>query len=87
MEFIVEVKPLPGFRIWIKFQNGLEGIVNLSDLTGKGVFAKWNESGFFDSVFVDTESHTVSWPGGIDLCPDSLYAEITGKTILESVHA
>ena len=24
-------------------------------------------------------SHTIAWPGGIDLCPDSLYAEMTDK--------
>ncbi len=23
----------------------------------------------------------VEWPGGLDLCPDTLYSEITGKEI------
>jgi hypothetical protein len=81
MHRILEVKPLVGHKIWIKFADGIEGVVNLSDLVGKGVFSQWQDKEFFDSVHLDNESHTVAWPGGIDLCPDELYAEITGENI------
>jgi hypothetical protein len=37
----------------------------------------------FEKVFVDPESETVAWPGGIDLCPDSLYEEVTGESVLD----
>ena len=84
---INEVRPLPGFKIWVKFQDGVEGNVDLSDLVGKGVFSKWKEPGFFESVFIDKESHTVAWPGGIDLSPESLHAEITGKRLPKATHA
>jgi hypothetical protein len=84
---IIDVRPLPGFKIRVKFQDGVEGQVDLSDLVGKGVFSKWKEPGFFESVFIDKESHTVAWPGGIDLSPESLYAEITGKSPLKTTHA
>lgn len=79
---IVEVKPLPGFKVWLKFSDGIEGEVDLSDLIGKGVFEAWNDPKGFESVFIDPESHTIAWPGGIDLCPDSLYAEVTGIDVL-----
>ncbi|OHB88651.1 MAG: hypothetical protein A3E19_02675 [Planctomycetes bacterium RIFCSPHIGHO2_12_FULL_52_36] len=81
MHCVVEVKPLTGFKIWLKFSDGVEGAVDLSDIAGKGVFEAWKEPGVFDSVFIDPVSHTIAWPGGIDLCPDSLYAEVTGKDI------
>ena len=84
---IIDVRPLPGFKIWVKFQDGVEGNVDLSDLVGKGVFSKWKEAGFFESVFIDKESHTVAWPGGIDLSPESLHAEITGKRLLKATNA
>lgn len=84
---IVDVRALPKFKIWIKFQDRKEGIVDLSDLVGKGVFAKWKEPGFFESVFIDKESRTVAWPGGIDLSPESLYEDITGKSPLKAMHA
>ncbi len=80
---IVEVKPLPNYRIWIKFSDGVEGEVDLSGLVGKGVFSAWKDVDFFNSVFVDPESHTVAWEGGIDLCPDNLYAKVTGVAPLD----
>lgn len=81
MHRIVEVKPVSDYKVWIKFADGIEGIVDLSDLAGKGIFSQWQDKNFFNSVYVDNESHTVAWPGGIDLCPDELYAEITGQDI------
>ncbi|MCL4385093.1 MAG: DUF2442 domain-containing protein [Actinobacteria bacterium] len=81
MNRIKEVKPLPSFRVWIKFSDGFEEIIDLSDLVGKDVFSKWNDKEYFNSVYIDSESHTIAWPGGIDLCPDTLYEEITGKDI------
>lgn len=85
MHRIIEVKALPGFKVWLKFSDGIEGTVDLSNLAGKGVFEAWNDPKHFESVYVDPESHTVAWPGGIDLCPDSLYAEVTGIDVLSKV--
>ncbi|MDO8127803.1 MAG: DUF2442 domain-containing protein [Candidatus Brocadiales bacterium] len=76
MHRIVEVKPLPGFKVGLRFSDGVEGMVDLSDLAGKGVFRAWDEPAHFESVFIDSETHTIAWPGGIDLCPESLYNEV-----------
>ena len=84
---IAEARALPKFKLWIKFHDGKEGTVDLSDLVGKGVFSKFKEPGFFASVFIDDESHTVVWPGGIDLAPESLYEEVTGKSPLRATRA
>lgn len=37
----IEVKPLENYRIQVEFSDGVEGIVDLSDLVGKGVFSAW----------------------------------------------
>lgn len=66
----------PGYRLWVRFADGLEGEVDLSELVGKGVFAAWKEPGVFAAVAVDPESGTVVWPGGIDLAPDALHKEL-----------
>ncbi len=84
---IVEVKPLAKFKIWVRFQDRTQGWVDVSDLAGKGVFSKWKEPGFFETVFIDKESHTVAWPGGIDLAPESLYEEVAGRSPLKTSRA
>ncbi len=78
MHRIVEVNPLENYRLRLRFSDGTDGIVDLSELVGKGVFSAWKDASFFNSVFIDSETRTIAWEGGIDLCPDKLYAEIAG---------
>jgi hypothetical protein len=76
---IIEAKPQMGFRIFLKFNDGTAGVVDLSSFAGKGVFSKWLEFGFFDTVRVNT-CGVLEWPCGLDLCPDALYMQLTGKS-------
>ena len=39
----VEVKPLDNYLLWIKFSDGVVGVVDLSEFAGKGVFERWND--------------------------------------------
>ncbi len=81
MERIVEARPRPNYRLWLRFTDGSQGEVDLTAFSGKGVFAAWNDRALFDQVKVDPRTRTVSWPGGIDLCPDVLYSKLTGKPL------
>ena len=76
MHRVVEVLALDRYKIRVEFDDGTRGEVDLADLAGEGVFASWNQPGAFEKAFVDPATHTVAWPGGIDLCPDSLYEEL-----------
>ena len=50
----VKVEPRPKYRIWVEFSDGVAGEIDLSDVAGRGVFAAWNEPGFFEKVHVDS---------------------------------
>ena len=76
---IVRVEPVRGYRVRIRFSDGVEGEIDLSALAGKGVFASWNDPEQFAKVFIDPESHTLAWPGGIDLCPEALYRDVLAQ--------
>jgi hypothetical protein len=74
---VVEVEARPHFRIWVRFEDGLQGEVDLSELVGKGVFRRWRDDPEeFSQARVDPESGTVVWPGGLDVAPDRLYADV-----------
>lgn len=79
MHKIVEIKVFEGYKVWIRFEDGTQGTVDLSDLVGKGVFASWKEPQEFAKVFIDPETHTLAWPGGIDLAPDALYDDLKAE--------
>ena len=66
---IVACLAKPHYRVWIRFDDGLEGEVDLNHLVGKGVFAAWKSVDFFNQVRVDPKSNTLAWGEDIDLDP------------------
>lgn len=79
---IVEISPQKGFKLFLRYDDGVAGVVDLTSLAGRGVFASWLEPGVFERVRL-TEAGAPEWPGEVDLCPDALYLELTGKTAEE----
>ena len=73
MEFkrakVVACKPRPNYCVWIRFDDGLEGVVDLSYLVGEGIFEAWHSLDFFNQVYVDPRSNTLAWGKDIDLDP------------------
>ncbi|MCI2429411.1 DUF2442 domain-containing protein [Candidatus Acetothermia bacterium] len=77
MPTVTEVKPLEHYQFWVRFSDGVEGILDLSDLVGKGIFAPWQDYKEFEKAHVGP-SGEVAWDDQIDLCPDAIYLKITG---------
>ena len=71
--------PRGGYRIWLHYSDGAAGEVDLSHLAGRGVFKAWGDRKFFESVGF-RESRAIAWGNDIELCPDSLYIQLTGQT-------
>ncbi len=75
----IAVRALENYRIWLRYDDGVEGHVDLSDLAGHGVFEAWEDLAFFRSVRIASHG-AVQWGSDIDLCPDALYMRLTGKS-------
>ncbi len=78
MSTVTEVKPLEDYQLWVKFSDGVEGNVDLSDFVGNGVFANWNDYREFEKVQIGP-SGEIAWSDVIDMDPDAIYLKITGK--------
>ncbi len=74
----LEVKPLEGFRLKLRYNDGTEGEIDLSYLKDRGVFTAWKDPGVFDSVRIG-ENGEIVWTEEVELCPDALYLQLTGK--------
>lgn len=75
----IKVKALSDYKIWIKYSDGTEGEVDLSHLAGKGVFKFWEDVKSFQRVYI-ADGGAVTWNDRVDLCPDSIYLRLTGKS-------
>jgi hypothetical protein len=79
---ITEAKADGPFRVALHFDDGTSGTVDLAYLAGRGVFSAWLQDGVFEQLSVSPDG-ALQWPGDLDLCPDSLYLLMTGKTVGE----
>jgi hypothetical protein len=75
---IEEAKVLEGYRLWLRFSDGVNGEVDLSHLAGRGVFAIWNDRLAFETLRIE-QGRALVWGDSVDLCADSLYLQLTGK--------
>lgn len=76
---IVSAKPLPGCRLKVAFDDGLSGVFAVEPERRGGVFLKLLDKKTFNAVTVNPDFGCVEWPGGVDLCPDTMHQAMTGS--------
>jgi hypothetical protein len=59
----------------LHWQNGATTVASFRHLAGKGVFAAFNDPGFFAQARVGARGRSLEWPGEIDFCADALWFE------------
>jgi len=78
MPKLIQVKPLKKYRIWLKYNDGAQGELDLSHLAGQGIFSLWDQKDQFQNVHIG-EFGQVAWNNEVELCADSLYLQLTHK--------
>lgn len=79
---VVEVELLDGYRVFLRFDDGLEDELDLEPLLSPfdGVFEPLRNHERFREVFVDSGA-TIAWPNGADLAPEVLYSKVSGRPL------
>ncbi|MEW6739047.1 MAG: DUF2442 domain-containing protein [Nitrospirota bacterium] len=70
---VKEAKYLHDYVIWLRFNDGAEGEVNLKDELYGEVFEPLKDLEMFKSFRVDPVLETIVWENGADLAPEFLY--------------
>jgi hypothetical protein len=84
---IISAEPLPQYRLKITFNDGLSGIFPVEPERHGGVFLKLLDASVFNSVMVNPDFGCVEWPGGVDLCPDTMHQAMTGTESESELHS
>ncbi|HEV2830374.1 MAG TPA: DUF2442 domain-containing protein [Hanamia sp.] len=75
---IISVEAITKYKLKVHFNDGTQGMYELSDLAGQGVFKTWDIDNNFFKVFINKESGAISWPGEIDIDTINAYCAIKG---------
>jgi hypothetical protein len=76
---VVEAKYIRDRIVWIKFDNGVEGEINLSEELQGEMFEPLRDPDFFRRFHVDNEINTIVWENGADMAPDFLFSLVQKK--------
>ncbi len=75
MPKVVQVRALGGYRLYVRFDDGTAGEIDLKGRLFGPVFEPLIDEKMFQQVFVD-EFGAIAWPCGADLAPDGVHRRL-----------
>ena len=63
---------------------GVEVVGEYDGREWRGVFEALDDPAEFARVEIDAEAGTITWPGGLDMAPEPLYAEVRRHLIQDA---
>lgn len=72
---VTQAKYLKDYKVWLLFNDGVEGEVDLSSELDGEIFEPLKDLSFFQSFTL--EGHTLSWRNGADFAPEFLRDHLT----------
>ena len=77
---ILQAKYAGQHKVWLQFNDGEEGVVDLADIPGRyPTAAPLVDENVFSTFYLD-EWPTLAWSCGFDLSPEFLYERLTGRS-------
>lgn len=77
----VEVEAQQPYKLWIRFDDGVCGIVDLAQWSTRGSFTVWSDATFFKTAHLRPYG-AVAWgeDDALELDPVAMYLDLTGKS-------
>lgn len=79
---LIEATAKRAYQLHVKFEDCVEGNIDLSGWVGHGMFKVWNNAENFEKFHIDNLGKLV-WSDEIDMDPDAFYLELIGKPFEE----
>jgi hypothetical protein len=84
---VIKLKPQDGYRLWVRFSDGTEGVRDYTDMIEEGgpMVEPLRDQAVFNKVFI---SYGVpSWPNGFDVDAINLQMELRERGALSHAAA
>jgi len=73
---VVEARYVEDFTVHVRFADGIEGDVDLSEELHGEIFEPLKDLSYFRQFTVNDELRTITWPNGADFAPEFLYKKV-----------
>jgi hypothetical protein len=73
---ITEANYIEEYKVRVSFNDGREGVADLSEALTGAVFEPLKNKASFSALKVDQELETIVWPNGADLAPEYIYFQV-----------
>ena len=80
MPRVTHVQALSGYRLHVKFDDGVTGEIEMADRLFGPAFEPLHDIDELNKVFVD-EFGAIAWPCGVDLAPDAIHRRLTAAVL------
>jgi hypothetical protein len=81
---VTAVEYVSDYSISVSFEDGVKGVVDLSELVEKGIFKVLQDKKEFAKVY--SNGYAVAWSDELEIDATSIYLDITGKHFGEIAH-
>jgi len=83
---LISITARPGYRLFLTYQDGTSGEIDLSQDVRKGVFSVLRDSSFFETVHIGSHGQ-IQWTEDLEICPEAVYQELKNRISTEVSHA
>jgi len=73
---IIDAKYSSEYKLWVKFNNGQTGVVDLKEHLWGSAFEPLRNIDFFKQVEVSRTLGTITWPNEVDFAPEFILENI-----------
>jgi uncharacterized protein DUF2442 len=73
MQDIVDARHVGDYTIWLRFEDGSEGEVDLSAELDGPIFEPLKDPAYFSRFRVNPDTGAIEWPNRADFAPEFLY--------------
>ena len=85
MRKIVEAKPLPDKKLFVKYSNGMEGVMNLVKLSEREEYKALRSIDKFEDAYIHPDTGDIIINGNIELCKNATYDILNLKKQMEAL--
>jgi hypothetical protein len=77
---VMDAKYIEGYRLWIKFNNGKSGEIDLKDQLWGPAFEPLKDIAKFRKFSLCNELDTITWENEVDFAPEFLFEKVVSES-------